>query len=812
MIEPFGRDWFYRRSLGPFAAVGGEQVELIPVTLPHDAQRDTDRSPDAPGRGAGAYFPPGSFTYLKTFPVPASWADKVVALELQGAYRHAMVFVNDELAGNRADGYARFLVDLKPFLRVGADNELRVEVRSGQDSRWYSGCGLHRPVLLHVNELVHVVPDGVRITTLDLEPDLAVLEVATTLTNRTASTETVDLSTTITDADDRAGVEDETPVTLAPGETTTVRRRLYLAEPRSWSPTEPHRYRCRTTVRRPGHDHDDPVITRFGVRTLQVDPRHGLRINGEPVLLRGACLHHDNGPLGAAAIERAEERRIELLQQAGFNAIRAAHNPLSPAMLEACDRLGVLVMDEAFDCWSRFKTPYDYALDFPQWWAADVDSMIAKDYNHPSVIMYSIGNEIVETGTPHGSRMARRLADHLRTQDPTRLVTNGVNAALAVLDELPAVIAEARGDGAADGASGGLNDLGDAMNTLGSSERATARIEESSAALDVLGLNYAEGRYAADASRYPHRVIVGSETFPTRIGDLWPMVVGQPHVIGDFTWTGWDYLGEVGIGATTYAEHAGAVAALEREFPYLTAWCGDLDITGWRRPVSFYREIVFGLRAEPYLAVRRPEHHDHTITMQSPWAWSDAISSWTWPGFEGRPVTVEVYADADEVVLLLDESEIARGRVGEQRPLMAVLETTYSPGALVAVGYRDGVENGRTSLSTAGDPTLTATADRTALRADDTDLAYVAIELRDAAGHLVASADRPITVAVSGAAVLAGLCSANPSTTERFGADTWRTFDGRALAVVRPIGPGPITVEIRAGDLDVVTLELAASR
>ena len=314
MIEPFGRDWLCRTSLGPFAAVGGEQVELTAVTLPHDALRDTDRSADAPGRGAGAYFPPGSFTYLKTFPVPEGWADKAVSLELQGAYRHAMVFLNDELAGNRADGYARFLVDLKPYLRVGADNELRVEVRSGQDSRWYSGCGLHRPVLLHVNELVHVVPDGVRITTLDLEPDLAVLEVATTLTNRTPSTETVDLSTTITDADDRAVVEDRTPVTLAPGETTTVRRRLYLAEPRSWSPTEPHRYLCRTTIRRPGHDHDDPVITRFGVRTLQVDPLHGLRINGDPVLLRGACLHHDNGPLGAAAIDRAEERRIELLQ------------------------------------------------------------------------------------------------------------------------------------------------------------------------------------------------------------------------------------------------------------------------------------------------------------------------------------------------------------------------------------------------------------------------------------------------------------------------------------------------------------------
>jgi beta-galactosidase len=790
VIEPFGRDWFCRQPLGPFAAAGGQQSEPIPVTLPHDAVRDADRSPDVPGKGAGAYYPPGAYTYLKTFVAPAEWVDKAVVLEVQGAYRHAQVFVNDELAGNRADGYARFLVDLKPYLRFDAENEIRIEVRSGQDSRWYSGCGLHRPVLLHVDEPVHVVPDGVRITTLDLEPELAVIEVASTVTNRTPITETIRLATVISDAGNSSVVSDDTPVTLAPGETTTVRRRLYLPDPLPWGVDHPHLYGCRTTIHRPDHDHVDPVTTTFGLRTLQVDPRQGLRINGEPVLLRGACLHHDNGPLGGAAIGRAEERRIELLQAAGFNAIRAAHNPLSVPMLNACDRLGVLVMDEAFDCWSRFKTPYDYSLDFPHWWATDLESMITKDFNHPSVIMYSIGNEIVETGTPHGSRMARRLADHVRALDPTRLVTNGVNAALAVLDELPAMIGD-------DTAAAGLNDLGDAMNRLGSGDRATARIEESSSALDVLGLNYAEGRYAADAQRYPHRVIVGSETFPTRIGDLWPMVVEQPHVIGDFTWTGWDYLGEVGIGATAYAEDTDAAVALEREFPYLTAWCGDLDITGWRRPASFYREIVFGLRTEPYIAVRRPEHHDHTITMQSPWAWSDSISSWSWPGFEGKPVTVEVYADADEVALLLGGAEVAREPVGAQRPKLAVLQTTYSPGELVAVAYRDGTETARTSLFTARTPTLTATADRSMLRADEDDLAFT-------------SADRPVTVTVVGAGILAGLCSADPTTTERFDADTWRTFDGRALAVVRPTGPGTIGVRLSADDLESVTLELEA--
>jgi hypothetical protein len=306
-------------------------------------------------------------------------------------------------------------------------------------------------------------------------------------------------------------------------------------------------------------------------------------------------------------------------------------------------------------------------------------------------------------------------------------------------------------------------------------------------------------------------VIVGSETFPTRIGTLWPMVLESPNVIGDFTWTGWDYLGEVGIGATGYAEDPDAVPGLEREFPYLTACCGDLDITGHRRPVSYYREIVFGLRTEPYLAVRRPERHDHQIATQSPWAWSDSVSSWSWPGFEGKPVTVEVYADADEVALLVDGEEVARGPVGDSMPMLAVLETTYRPGELVAVAYRAGAETGRTSLSSAtGELALTVTPDRDQLRAEDSDLAFVAIELRDDHGTLATGADRQVTVEVSGAGVLAGMCSANPKTIERFDAASWTTFDGRALAVVRPTGDGPITVAVTSDGAGSATVRLQA--
>ncbi|WNM26179.1 glycoside hydrolase family 2 TIM barrel-domain containing protein [Demequina capsici] len=796
---PLNDEWTYRHPTGPFASIAGGPETLGTVRLPHDALRDEVRSPDVPSKGASAYHPAGAYTYERTLDVPAEWEGRTVQLEVQGAFRRAQVLLNNELAGIRADGYARFFVDLTPYLAYGTANALRIEVRSGEDSRWYSGAGLHRPVLLHVDQPVRVVTDGIAVVTERVEQDQAVVSVATSVVNDTRATRTVRVKTTVTDASGAQVEGDSTPLTLAPGETSLVRQHLYIADPALWGPDSPTLYTASVAL-----DDEPPVVTTFGIRTLTVDPRRGLRINGEEVLLRGACIHHDNGPLGAAGIGRAEERRIELLKEAGFNAIRAAHNPVSPAMLDACDRVGMLVMDEAFDMWTRFKTPYDYAADFPVWWEADIEALVTKDRNHPSVIMYSIGNEIVETGTPHGARWARRLAEKVRSIDPTRPVTNGVNALLAVIDEMPQIIE----------ALGGLNALmadESAFAKVSSTENATVRIEESSSVLDVLGLNYAESRYAADRELFPHRVLVGSETFGGEIGRLWPMVMASPNVIGDFTWTGWDYLGEVGIGSTIYAGDDKASGQLEREFPYLTAWCGDIDITGHRRPLSYYREIVFGLRTEPYIAVLRPEFHGREIVNPSMWAWSDSVSSWTWHGYEGKPVTVEVYADADTVSLELDGTEIARGAVGERKPMLAVLETTYQPGSLVAVAFRDGVEVGRTTLTTASAPRLTASVDRAELSDSDDELAYVAIELRDASGVLAADSVASVTVTVEGAAVLAGMCSANPCTQERFDASTWTTFDGRALAVLRPAGTGSAKVTVTADGHEDVVLDLTVA-
>ncbi|MDW6057570.1 DUF4982 domain-containing protein [Streptomyces sp. FXJ1.4098] len=380
------------------------------------------------------------------------------------------------------------------------------------------------------------------------------------------------------------------------------------------------------------------------------------------------------------------------------------------------------------------------------------------------------------------------------------------------MSELGALQQQALEQAAEDGV--GINslmaDAGDAMNAISSSELVTERTAESFAVLDVAGMNYAEARYALDRDLFPNRIILGTETFPTRIAGNWRLVEQYGHVIGDFTWTGWDYLGEVGVGRPRYVASDGTQHSHNGPYPYLVAGCGDIDITGHRRPASYYREIVFGLRAEPYIAVRRPEHHGKTWA-GSPWAWSDAISSWTWPGFEGKPITVEVYSDADEVELIGNGNSFGRRPVGPEHRFRTEFEIVYVPGELVAVAYRDGAETGRTSLRWANGPVrLTAEADRDVVRATGGDLAYVTLTLTDWHGTCHTAADRPVSLEVSGAGELIGFGSADPSTEERFDTTERRTYEGRALAVLRPTAVGSILLTATAPGCDPVDVAITA--
>ena len=805
-------DWSYRPKTSIFADVQGQSSAGIPVRLPHDAIIGLERSADAPSGAAGAFFPAGAFEYVTSLDVPLEWSDKHVALEFEGVYRDAMIYVNGAFIAQRPNGYAAFVVSLDGFLEYGAQNTIRVDARTHDDSRWYTGAGIYREVHLWVSDRVHILEqNGVRITTPDIDDQRAVVAIATRVRNAGILTRTATVSTEILDPDGNVVGIQNSPITTLPQTEGVVRQRIYVPEPQRWSVDRPALYTARTRLNGIA---DDPEIrhTTFGIRTLQLDPHHGLRINGETVKLRGACIHHDNGIMGAATFADAEERRILLLKAAGFNAIRSSHNPMSVAMLDACDRHGVLVMDETFDMWTDSKSPFDYALSFPEWWERDVAAMVATDFNHPSVIIYSIGNEIPETGNAIASQWGRKLAEKVRELDGTRFVTNGINGFVSAMSEISTVIEEATAQCATEGepesaeADGGVNALmgstEDFMDWVATSPLVTAATAESFAMLDIVGLNYGDARYELERQEHPERIVVGTETFPSRIDRNWKLVTDHPQVIGDFTWSGWDYLGEVGVGRVKYE---GESDAFDGQFPWLTSWSADLDITGHRRPMSYYRQTVFGLRSTPYIAVRRPANHGRAFTLGQ-WSWTDAVSSWSWNIADGSPMIVEVYSNADEIELELNGRVIARELVGSRRAFLADFELPFEAGALTAIALREGEEVGRSILRTAsGEALLDVRLDKSSTDLRDGALFFVEIELRDADGNLINDADRPVTVSVTGAGSLAAFGSGRPCTSERFDKDTHGTYDGRVLAVIRPDRVGLVEVTVSAeGVADVV--------
>ena len=811
--SPLNDGWTVRQKSNRFTERLGTGPEPVPVTLPHDALIGAERLPS--GDAASGYFPAGTWQYRRVLELPADDAGTSVSLEFEGIYRDALVYVNDGLAAHRPGGYSDFVVPVDHLLRFSEPNELKVEARTHEDSRWYPGAGIYRSVWLLQAGPVHIAPGGLQVHAPEIDDDVAAVAVAVDVRNRSVATSSAVVRTELLDRDGSIVTFDEATVTTVPGDTVTVRRRLYVTRPRRWGPDDPYLYTCRVALLA-GDEVLDEESTTFGIRSLTADPVRGLRINGEPVLLRGACVHHDNGPLGAATIDRAEERRVELLKAAGFNAIRSAHNPLSKPMLAACDRAGLLVMDEAFDMWEEPKSEDDYALRFSDWWEADIEAMVRKDVNHPSVILYSIGNEIPEVGRPHGARLGRALAEKVRSLDGTRLVTQAVSGLLVGGAELFAELRNEIDGSMTDeetGVNTALTNLADRLNKLMLSPVVAANSAETLSYLDVAGYNYMDSRYELDGGLYPNRVIVGSETHAAAIATGWAEVVRLPHLIGDFTWTGWDYLGEAGIGRVEYSEQGEPPPSQSfmGGYPWLTAWCGDIDITGHRRPQSYYREIVFGLRADPYVAVRRPEHHGQA-PHSTPWSWSDAVSSWSWDGSEGARVTVEVYADADEVELVLNGQSLGRRPAGPGHRFTAEFETVFEPGLLEAVALRAGEEVGRVGVRSASGPVLLeAIVDRPVIGAHPGDLAFVDLTLVDGAGSLHSSADRMIHVEVDGPGGLQALGSANPAGTEGFTSASCTTFDGRALAVIRPTGEGRITVTATADGCEPQRLEIDAT-
>ncbi|MCD8190394.1 MAG: DUF4982 domain-containing protein [Clostridiales bacterium] len=502
--------------------------------------------------------------------------------------------------------------------------------------------------------------------------------------------------------------------------------------------------------------------------------------------------------MGAATFDAFHLRQAKLLKEAGFNAIRSSHQGMAPAMLRACDQVGLYVMDEFVDMWDRAKSDLDYALNFREQWEQDLTAMVRKDRNHPCVVLYSVGNEIPEIGTVHGAQVCAQLCQKVKELDPTRYTTAGINGVFAAgdrMDEIMADVMQGSGESQGSDAGGNVNEfmtvMDSHMDDIVCHRAISERLEMADAALDVIGYNYMTARYESDGVTYPDRVIVGSETYPPEIARNWEVIKKCPHVIGDFTWTGWDYIGEAGVGIPAYHWGEGGFGA---QFPCQLAYCGDLDITGFRRPASYFRECVFGLRNEPYITVQDPNHYGENLIKTS-WVISDSLSSWTWKGCEGKPVVVEVYAPGDEVELLVNGKSLGKQPSGAAAGYRTLFETVYEAGTVTAVLYENGQEVARTELTTAGEPAKLAFSQEET----EGELIFLRGSLVDSSGALVTGADCKLTAEVSGDAALAGFGSGNPKPDYNYldgVADTW---NGETALILRKIAEtGSVHVKVTA--------------
>ena len=730
-----------------------------PVTLPHDAMLHEKRDPQAACGSAGAFFPGGKYTYEKRFMKPDGAR---VVFQFEGVYKNACVKINGKEAGGAVYGYTPFFVNADPFLTEG-ENIITVtcDCVDQPDSRWYSGAGIYRPVWMWTGPENSILPESVRVSTISCSP-----------------------------AEIR--VQSRQPIVFEVmgirGEGTDFCLRLPGAKP--WSDTSPQLYTASVS-----NGSDTEQIT-FGIRKVEWSSK-GLFINGKETLLRGGCLHHDHGILGAATYDESEYRRIKKLKEAGYNAVRSSHNPASRALLDACDKLGVYVMDETWDMWFHHKTKHDYASQWREHHMEDLSALVSRDYNHPSVILYSIGNEVSEPAKPEGISAIQEMVDYLHREDPNRAVTGGFNLMILSKASKGKGIYDESGagrDDSADKKMSGMNStmfnlitsmIGTGMNKAANSKKADAATSPALDLLDLAGYNYASGRYPLEAKAHPDRVILGSETFPQDIAKNWEMVRKYPYLVGDFMWTAWDYLGEAGLGTWAYTADG---KGFNKPYPWLLADTGAFDILGDPNGELFWASAVWEKLNAPAICVRPINHR--TKPAKAAWRGTNAIPSWSWAGCEGKKAIVEVYANAARVELYLNDRRVGSAAIKQSR---AMFKVKYVPGQLEAVAFdASGKETGRNTLASAGD-TVSVSVSPEKTTAKPNEIVYVPIRITDGKGIVESNADRKVTVTVRNGELL-GFGSANPRTEDSFVSGRCTTYYGKALAAVRCLASGTVTV------------------
>ena len=705
--------------------------KTINVDLPHDWAIAYAPDPATGTSGTdGGWYPGGKGEYRKTFATPKT---EIVKLHFEGVYQKAEVFVNGQKAGQHAYGYTPFTVDVTPYLyQDKRENEVVVKVDNSEqpNCRWYTGSGIYRHVWLQAMPALHIAENGVFVTTHDISAERAIVGVEVTVANES-------------DRDRNAMVVVDSGmmmVAVPARQTKTVATSYAVRNPHLWSPDDPYLYETKVELKESGIVIDEHRA-RFGIRSFSYDAEGGFVLNGKPLLINGACVHHDDGVLGAMAFDAAEIRKVRQMKEAGFNLIRTSHNPTTRAFLDACDSLGMLVIGEAFDGWRTAKKPYDYSTLIDSCYREDIRAMVERDRNHPSIICWSIGNEVIERKDIRVITTARQLKQAILDYDKTRPVTE----ALCAWDD-DWEIYDPHFD-----------------------------------VLDIGGYNYMIHKHATDHQRNPRRVMWQTESYSRDAFQNWALVHGYPYIIGDIVWTGLDYLGEAGIGRYYYeGERAGEHYVDGGQPDWHGAYCGDVDVTGWRKPISHYREMLWKDSKDLYMAVKEPDGY-HGKILETRWSVWPTWESWNWPSWEGKPIDVEVYTKAPEVTLYLNDKPIGTKAVSQSTEYKAVFTVPYEAGTL-----RAEAGGKRATLSTAGEPArLRLTADRYVMTAGGQDLSFITVEVIDREGRVCPNAAIPCEAIVKGQGTLLSFASADLKDCEPYTSPRVTTWKGRALLVVR---------------------------
>lgn len=733
--------------------------KTISVDLPHDWDIYTAPDPETGATGTGGgWYAAGKGEYRKSFKTPVG---ELVKLHFEGVYQKAEVFVNGQKAGQHAYGYTPFTVDVTPFLyRDKRMNEVVVTVDNSEqpNCRWYSGSGIYRHVWLQTMPTLHIAENGVFITTPEVSADQAIVQVEVTVENES-------------DQDRHASValgNGQLMVSVPAKQTKTVTTSFPVKNPRLWSPADPYRYEVKVELKEGGKTIGQQIVN-YGIRSYSFDTERGFVLNGKPMLLNGACVHHDDGLVGAMAFDAAEIRKVRLMKEAGFNLIRTSHNPTTRAFLDACDSLGILVIGEAFDGWRTAKLKYDYSTLIDSCYREDIHAMVKRDRNHPSIISWSLGNEVIERKDLRVVTTARQLKRAVLEMDTTRPVTE----ALCAWD------------------------------------RDWEIYDPHFEVLDIGGYNYMIFKHASDHQRDPQRVMWQTESYPRDAFRNWATVNDNSYVVGDMVWTGLDYLGESGIGRYYYEGERPGESYVEGGQPdWHGAYCGDVDITGWRKPISHYRELLWSQDSKDlYMAVKEPDGY-HGKIHHTQWSVWPTWESWNWSGWEGKPIEVEVYTKAPEVTLFLNGKEVSKKKVDRSTEFKAVFSIPYEAGELRAEAGGKSV-----TLATAGEPArLRLTADKQTLTADGQDLVYIAVEVVDGQGRVCPDAAIPCEAIVKGQGQLLSFASADLKDREPYTSPRVTTWKGRAMIVVRSgKGKGNTQISVKSA-LPTVTTTIISRR